>query len=462
MFSGYGPQELQDMSNDPFINRIAELLSARCWRELRQELVELPVQDIAELMFNLEKSQRIFLFKLLPREQAAEVFSYLSPPDQDALLQDMTDQETQEVLAGLDPDDRTALLQEVPAPLTQRLLELLPPGERREAQQLLGYPEESVGRLMTPDYLAVRPHWTVAQCLQYFRSHKDLEETLSVIYVTDSYGKLLDALPIHRFIMAELEQTVENIMDHRFICISAFDDREKVVELVQHYDLDAIPVVDSEGVLLGTVTLDDVMDVAVEEVTEDFHKMGSLGAFHLSLREARPSLLYRKRAGWLVLLVVVNVFSGAAIAYFEETIQAVIALVFFLPLIIDSGGNAGAQASTLMVRALATGDVRVRDWARLFGKELAVALALGITMGFAVWGLGIWRGGSEVGIVVALSMALVVVMGSLLGMLLPFVLSYLKLDPATASAPLITSLADIGGILIYFAVATAILKVPPA
>jgi magnesium transporter len=232
--------------------------------------------------------------------------------------------------------------------------------------------------------------------------------------------------------------------------------------LVQHYDLDAIPVVDSEGVLLGTVTLDDVMDVAVEEVTEDFHKMGSLGAFHLSLREARPSLLYRKRAGWLVLLVVVNVFSGAAIAYFEETIQAVIALVFFLPLIIDSGGNAGAQASTLMVRALATGDVRLRDWARLFGKELAVALALGITMGFAVWGLGVWRGGSEVGIVVALSMVLVVVMGSLLGMLLPFVLSYLKLDPATASAPLITSLADIGGILIYFAVATAILKVPPA
>jgi magnesium transporter len=163
-----------------------------------------------------------------------------------------------------------------------------------------------------------------------------------------------------------------------------------------------------------------------------------------------------------VLLVVVNVFSGAAIAYFEETIQAVIALVFFLPLIIDSGGNAGAQASTLMVRALATGDVRLRDWARLFGKELAVALALGITMGFAVWGLGVWRGGSEVGIVVALSMVLVVVMGSLLGMLLPFVLSYLKLDPATASAPLITSLADIGGILIYFAVATAILKVPPA
>lgn len=251
-------------------------------------------------------------------------------------------------------------------------------------------------------------------------------------------------------------------MDHHFICVSAFDDREKAVETVQHYDLNALPVVDSDGVLLGTVTLDDVMDVAELEATEDFQKVGGVGVLNFSMRSARPSLLYRRRVGWLVLLVAINVIGGGIIAYYEETLEAAIALAFFLPLIVDSGGNAGTQSATLMIRALATGDVRMRDWAVLLGKELSVALALGITMALAVWGIGIWRGGTEVGIVVAMAMCLVVVFGSLVGMLLPFVLGKLRLDPATASAPLVTSIADVVGILIYFSIAAAVLTLPEA
>lgn len=442
--------------------QLAPLLDQRRWAEVREVVDELPVQDVAWLLLRMQKSQRIFLFKLLPRGRASSVFAYLSPDNQDALLKDMTDQETREIIAGLTPDDRTALFQELPAEATQRLLQMLPAGAQRETRQLLGYPEESVGRLMTPDYIAVRPEWTVERCLQHVRSHKDKAETVNVVYVTNQQGRLLDALTIRSFIISEPSTRVEELMDHHFICVSAFDDREKAVETVQHYDLNALPVVDSDGVLLGTVTLDDVMDVAELEATEDFQKVGGVGVLNFSMRSARPSLLYRRRVGWLVLLVAINVIGGGIIAYYEETLEAAIALAFFLPLIVDSGGNAGTQSATLMIRALATGDVRMRDWAVLLGKELSVALALGITMALAVWGIGIWRGGTEVGIVVAMAMCLVVVFGSLVGMLLPFVLGKLRLDPATASAPLVTSIADVVGILIYFSIAAAVLTLPEA
>ncbi len=443
------------------VDELAQLLEERRWNQARETVADLPEQDIAELLLELEKAQRIFLFKLLPRGQANEVFAYLSPEHQDTLLQDMTDDETREVLAGLTPDDRTALFQELPAPATQRLMELLPLGERRRAQQLLGYPEESVGRLMTPEYISVRPDWTIEQSLTHIRAQKERGETVNVIHVTDNQGRLQDVLSIRRFILAEPDDTVDSLMDHHYISISAFEDREKAVELVQHYDLSALPVMDSEGVLLGIVTLDDVMDVAEAEATEDFHKLGSVGGTGtISLREAKPIRLYQRRVGWLVMLVFVNIFSGMAIATFEETIEAVMALLFFLPLIIASGGNAGTQSATLMVRAMATGDVRSSDWLRLWGKELGVALALGITMGIAVWALGVWRGGLDVGYVVAIAMLCIVLMGSMFGMLLPIILEKLKMDPATASAPLVTTVADVVGILIYFSIATAFLSLP--
>jgi magnesium transporter len=242
-------------------------------------------------------------------------------------------------------------------------------------------------------------------------------------------------------------------MDHSFVALPATADREQAVNLIQRHDLDAVPVVDSDGVLVGIVTVDDVLDVAVEEATEDFHKVGSVGPIRTSLLETGVGILYRRRVGWLLALVFVNLFSGAGIAYFEETIAATLVLIVFLPLLIASAGNAGSQAATLVVRAMATGDVNLRDWFQLASKELAVATALGLAMALAVSVLGFYRGGADIGLIVALTMVIVVVVGSLIGMSLPFLLSRLNLDPATASAPLVTSIADIAGVLIYFSIA---------
>jgi len=252
---------------------------------------------------------------------------------------------------------------------------------------------------------------------------------------------------------------MESLMDPGFVSIRAGEDQEVAARLMERHDLNVLPVVGPEATLLGVVTVDDILDVVEEEATEDIHSLGAVGhgpapGLRAGLRDATFGMIYRARVGWLLLLVFMNIFSGTGIAYFEDTLEAMIALAFFLPLLIDSGGNAGAQSSTLMVRALATGDVRMRDWLRMFSREITIALALGLTMAVAVFGIGIWRGGFELAWIVSLTMIGTVTFGSLIGMLMPFGLERLKMDPATASAPLITSIADIGGVLIYFSIAT--------
>jgi magnesium transporter len=242
-------------------------------------------------------------------------------------------------------------------------------------------------------------------------------------------------------------------MDESVVSISAFADREEAVETIRRYDQSALPVVDSDGVLVGIVTVDDVLDVQVEEATEDFHRAASVGRLKANLKEAPIALIYRARVGWLLVLVFMNIFSGAGIAAFEDTLGAVIALAFFLPLLIDSGGNAGSQSATLMIRSMAVGDVRMGDWFRLLGKELGIALALGLTMALAVSAVAYFRA-PEIVSVVAITMITVVLVGSMIGMSLPFLFTKIGWDPATASGPLITSLADISGVLIYFTIAT--------
>jgi magnesium transporter len=432
---------------------IGELIAARRWAELREVLEDWPAPEIADLLLDLRKSDRVLLYRALARRDAAETFSYLEVDQQDALLMELSDEETRGLLADLPPDDRTHLLEELPGQATQRLLNLLGAGDRKEATWLLGYPEESVGRLMTPDYVAVRPGWTVEQALRHLRARGPRSETVNVVYVVDERWKLLDDIELRRLILAEPDTLVSEVMDETFTSIPPSAEREEAVNLIRRYDLLALPVVDSDGVLLGIVTVDDVMDVAEEEATEDFHRVGSVGPIRTSVRDAAILFLYRRRIGWLLALVFVNIFSSAGLAAYEATLEATLALVFFLPLLIGSGGNAGAQSSTLMVRALATGDVEAADWLRLLGKELAVALLMGLTMAAGVAMISQVRA-PEVLPVVALTMVISVVFGSLLGMSLPFVLDRLKLDPATASAPLVTSLADISGVLIYMAIAT--------
>lgn len=434
---------------------ILEMIQDGQLTELRDFLATQPAPDIAELILAVPDRERLLIFRMLPRELAGEVFAFLGSSAQDLLLENMAQEEVRSVLSELSPDDRTALFEELPAEVTQRLLGLLPENERAKALSLLSYPRDSVGRLMTDRFVSVKPEWTVADALEHIRKKGQDSETIAMVYVTDDRGHLIDDIRLRKIILADPPTKISQLMDRQFVALNSQDDREIAVKMFRKYDLYAMPVVDKDNVLLGIVTADDIFHVAEEEATEDFHKLGTVRPLHMSLREASALDLVRRRVGWLIALVFVNIFSGAGMAIFEETIAAMVVLVFFLPLLIDSGGNAGSQSATLVVRALATGDVKVSDWARMLGRELLVSATLGCAMAATVFLLGWWRGGWQIGAVVATAMFCVIVVGSMIGLLLPFVLSKLKLDPAAASAPLITSIADICGVLIYFSIAHA-------
>ena len=438
---------------------ISDLIRNKHWSDLRESIEDWPIADIVDLMEGLEKKDRVVFFRILPRDVCTAIVAELEPEQQNALLLEMTDDETRHLLSDLAPDDRTALLDELPGQVTQRLLNLLSPQDLKEARALLGYPEESVGRLMTPDYLAVKPYWSIGQALDHIRKMGRQSETINMIYVVDPAWKLLDALELQLFILSDPEQLVEDIMDDSFVCVTAFDDREEAVQVVQKYDKTVLPVVDSEGILLGIVTIDDLLDVAEEEATEDFHKGAAVAPLRSSYREATIWSLFSKRIVWLIILVFVNLLSSGVIEAFEEILASALALAFFIPLLIDSGGNAGAQSATLMVRAIAIGDIELRQWLTTAGKEVFVGLLLGIAMGLASWLLGMYRGGVEIGLVVGLSMVLIVLVANIIGSMLPFLLTRFGIDPAVASSPLITTIVDATGLLIYFSIASVVIGV---
>lgn len=446
------------MLKELLLPEIQELIEAKDWRTLKGAVADWPTPDVADLLESLAEADRVILFRLLPRQQAAEVFAYLEPDKQRGLLERLTNEQVKTLLEEVPPDDRTELFEELPAKVTQQLLSLLSPGERREALQLLGYPEESVGRLMTPDYVAIRLHWTIEQAVSHIRRYGRDAETINVIYVIDEEDHLLDDLPIRRIILADPSQRVESIMDHKYIAVEAHADQEEAIRLIQHYDLSALPVVDKENVLLGIVTVDDVLDVLQEEVTEDVHKGASIAPLDTSYNAASFFSLYRKRVGWLSLLAVAGFLSSSVIAMYEETLAKIVALAFFIPVLIDSGGNTGSQSATLIIRALALGELTPKKWLLVVGKELLVGILLGATLGaiLFVWG-EYWKGGPQVGVAVGLSMACIIVIANLLGSLLPIVATKFHLDPAVVSSPLITTVIDALGLVIYFTVAKLVI-----
>lgn len=438
---------------------LSECLATLDWDALRGILANVPDQDIARQVPELDPADRYrLLLYLLPADRASHVFSHLSTEQQTEFLHSLSDQDKSRLLVELPYDDAAALLHGMEDEHTQVLMDIFPAEDQRILERLLAYPEHSAGRLMTPEFVTLRLDWSIGRALDHVREHSELGETVNVVFLTDDDGLLLGVLSLRELLLGRPWNKVDTLARMDVISIRADTDQEQAASMMRHYDLEVLPVTDEKGTLLGIITVDDVMDIVEKEGTEDFQKMASVGVITQGLKEASIQLLYRKRIGWLIILVVVNLFSGAMIAIYETAIEAVIALVFFLPLVIASGGNAGAQSATLMVRALATGDVQARNWLQLWGKELLVSLALGITMGLAVWGAGIWLGGAMVGMAVAISMVFVVIMASMFGMLLPLALNALRVDPATASAPLITSIVDVLGILIYFSIATAILQ----
>jgi magnesium transporter len=446
---------------------IIEALEARKFFTLRTMFQQVEPPEVAEVIQELEEENRAIAFRLLGRDMASDVFEYLEPDAQEALIRALGRDRVAFILNDMSPDDRTALLEELPAEVTRQVLHMLTPEERRTAVTLLGYPEDSIGRLMTPDYIAVRENWTVTEVLDHIRKHGEDSETLNVIYVVDEKGKLLDDLRIRQLLVADPADLISDLSDGHFISLSAWDDQETAVPVLLEYDRVALPVTDTNGGLLGIVTFDDVMDVAEEEATEDMQMIGGSAALDEPYIEATHFEVVRKRAGWLVLLFLGQLLTIPVIDYFNEGLQQAMVLVLFIPLIIASGGNTGSQAATLIVRSLAVGEVGLKDWWRVMRREITAGIALGTILGLVGFAR-VWVGhrfagefGEHwllLGIALAASLLGVVLWGTLVGSMLPFVMQRVGADPAASSTPFVATIVDVTGLLIYLAVATFVLQ----
>jgi magnesium transporter len=449
---------------------IQSMIEGRNFTALRELFSEMPPADVAEIILDLPEDEQVIIFRILPHALAADVFEYLDVDveAQQKLLRGMAHEQVVSILNEMSPDDRTALLEELPSAAARQLIRLLTPEERRIAQSLLGYPEGSVGRLMTPDLVAVDAAWTVKEVLDYIREHGQDSETLNVIYVVDDRGKLIDDIRIREFLLKPLEMKVSDLMDENFIALNVTDLQEEAVNVFRKYDRAALPVVDSAGVLVGIVTVDDMFDVAEEEATEDIQKLGGMEALDEPYTTIPLLRMVKKRATWLIILFLGELLTATAMQGYNGEIEKAAILAMFLPLIISSGGNSGSQATTLVIRAMALGELRLGDWFRVVRKELLSGLSLGFilgTIGFfriTLWQyLHIFNYGQYhwlVALTVGIALVGVVLWGTLSGAMLPFLLRRCGLDPATSSAPFVATLVDVTGLVIYFNVALFILR----
>ncbi|PYR63095.1 MAG: magnesium transporter, partial [Acidobacteria bacterium] len=419
----------------------ASLIRRNDFATLRDELVRHRPQDLASILSELRPDDQVIAFRILPRRLAASVFEYLSAEDQRALVKAMGQEDVAKLLNDMSPDDRTWFLSELPANATKQLLALLTPQERAEAVTLLGYAPGTVGRLMTPHYIAVREDWTVQQVLDYVREHGQDSETLNVIYVVDDDGVLIDDIRIREFLVVPLSKRVSDLMDRRYVTLKATDTQQSAVEVFRREDRTALPVTDTAGVLIGIVTVDDALDVAEEAATREFQLFGGSEALDQPYLEISPLGMVRKRAGWLVVLFLGEMLTATAMGFFEKEIARAVVLALFVPLIISSGGNSGSQASTLVIRALALGELTLGDLWRVLRREVFSGFALGCIL--AVIGflrISIWSAFSNlygphwllVAFTVALALIGVVLWGTLVGSMLPFILRRLGFDPATS------------------------------
>jgi len=455
------------------IPEIQAMVEARNFAALRALFSEMPPADVAEIILDLPEDERVIIFRILPNVLAADVFEYLDLESQQQLLRGMAHEQVVSLLNEMSPDDRTALLEELPSAAARQLIQLLTPEERKIAQALLGYPEGSVGRLMTPDFIAAREDWTVQQVLDYVREHGQDRETLNFVYVVDDKGRLIDDLRMREFLLRPLTTKVAQIMDRSLVHLTANETQEDALNIFRKYDRAALPVVDSANVLVGIVTVDDMLDVAEEEATEDIQKIGGMEALDEPYMRIPLWKMVRKRAGWLVILFLGEMLTATAMSNYQDEIAKAVVLALFLPLIISSGGNSGSQASTLIIRAMALGEVGLRDWWRVASRELQAGFSLGLILGtigairVAVWSIiGEKYFHREiygphwplVAHTVGIALIGVVLWGSLSGSMLPFLLRRLGADPATSSAPFVATLVDVTGLVIYFSIAFFIMR----
>ncbi len=444
-----------------------ELIEAKDWVGLKEVLADVPAADIAELLVELDGSVAVVVFRLLKKSVAADVFAELPSGKGVELLELFNKQQLSDVMSNLEPDEQVALMEELPGHLTQSVMNSMKPEDQKQIKKLLGYPEDSVGRLMTPRYVRVKSDWSIDRSMKHIRKYAEVAETLNVIYVVDDKEHLIDDLRITQIIVAEPDETIANIMDDSFNALNAFDDQEEAVKMLAKYDRVALPVVDSDGILVGIVTVDDVIDVAEEETTEDMQKMAAMDALDDYYSQTSIFSMVKKRLGWLIVLFVGQILTALTMGQYEELLSKIVFLSFFVPLIISSGGNSGAQAATLVIRALATDDIKAEDWKKVFSREFISGLALGSLIGLLGFvTLIAWEliAGNPFGyqmimtaLAVALSLLAIVLFGNFIGAMLPFILTKLGLDPAVSSAPFVATIVDVSGIIIYFSIAILLL-----
>lgn len=346
------------------IIRLQQLIEDKSWKIVKQELNNLDSVQIAEIIADIPKSDQIILFRLLPQELAKETFKRLSHDEKEDIIEGLAVNinVVTSLLNDLDPDDRTAFFEELPGEVSQRLMQILSDEEREITTKLLGFPKDSIGRLMTPEYVAVRPYYTVEQAINHIRKFGQDSETLNVIYIVDDNWKLIADIRIKEIILASANQTIGELSDNRVISLNAYDDQEVAVKIFSDHDRVALPVTDTNGTLLGIVTIDDVMDVAEEESTEDFQKFGGTEGLDLSYTKTSLAEMVKKRSGWLVILFLGEMLTASAMGHFDEEIEKAVVLALFVPLIISSGGNSGSQAASLIIRALALGELKLKNW----------------------------------------------------------------------------------------------------
>lgn len=445
-----------------------ELIESKDWVALKDVLNDVPAVDVAELLEELDTEIAVVIFRLLKKHKAADVFYYISTTKGTELLDVFTAQQLSEVMSNLEPDERVSLMEELPGHLTQRVMNSMKVDDRKQVQKMLGYPEESVGRLMTPRYVKVKRGWTIQRSMEHIRKFGHSVETVNVIYVVDENEKLIDDLRLNEIILADPEATISSLMDESFEALSAFDDQEEAVRMLSKYDRVAMPVVDSDGVLVGIVTVDDIIDVAEEETTEDMQLMAGMSALDDNYSETTVFQMVKKRLGWLIMLFMGQMLTVTAMASYEDALAAAAILSFFIPMIISSGGNSGSQAATLIIRAISINDIKLSEWNIVLKRELLSGMLLGGILGiFGSVVIGTWmmmRGDPFTlelvlqALTVGTSLIGVVVFGNLSGSMLPFVMSKFGLDPAVTSAPFVATLVDVTGIIIYFSVALLLLK----
>lgn len=446
---------------------IRELILEKDLGTLRSVLNRWLPADIADLVSDLGLPEGLVAFRVLEPKLAAATFAYLTYPTQEELLKILPEPELAGILNQLAPDDRTALLERLPHDEVERLLTLLTPDQQRIARSLLSYGAGTVGRLMNPDFIGVRDDWPISQVLEHVRRVGKDRESLNAVYVTDDDQHLIDDIRMRQILLSVPDKRVHELMDRQFIALNVTDEEAVAVEQFRKYDRTVLPVIDRRGVLLGVVTVDDVLDVAEETATREIQKLGGLEALDEPYVATPVLELVRKRATWLVVLFLGEMLTASAMGAFESEIEKAVVLALFVPLIISSGGNSGSQAATLIVRAMAVGEITLQDWWMVMQREILSGLMLGIVLaiiGFAriaLWTLFTNIYGPHwvlVGLTVAVSLVFIVLWGTISGSMLPLIIKRFGIDPATSSAPFVATLVDVTGLIIYFTVAMVILR----